>query len=257
MLAALVAAGALASCGTTSVLDAAGGRGHRGVGYHHGHHHGDGGQKGQPDVKRDGTKTQQATEHAVKASAGSGGGAPGSAGTERTEPVTAPQPGRGTGAKTTRPAVSCFDDGTGDLDGTESAPSYADLRRGCVREDGSQLQLEATTVAATPARMPDKDTDLAIGFQLTSSGKKYYVSAEETENGWTAYLTQGSTRRDLPPPTTSGALVRVSVPLSALGDARRLDWRVESSWLRTTLTSTEYAFDDAPNGGGTNTFSRG
>ena len=161
-------------------------------------------------------------------------------------------------SKESRPAVSCFDDGTNDMDGTDSAPSYADLRRGCVREDGEQIALEATMVAAPPARMPDKDTDLAIGFQLTSaSGNKYYVSAAETENGWTAYLSQGKSRHDLPAPTTNGALVRVRVPASALGGAQRLDWRVESSWLKSTLASTDYAFDDAPNGGGTSTFSRG
>lgn len=256
MLAALVAAGTLASCGSTSVLDSAGARGHRGAG----HHQKEDQDKGHPDKKSHGQSGRQQQDRNAadgKPSTGSAGGAPGDAGTEKTEPVADTGSGPKIDTRTSKPAVSCFDDGTGDMDGTDSAPSYADLRKGCVREDGSQIVLEATTVAAPPARMPDKDTDLAIGFQLATSGKKYYVSAEETENGWTAYLTQGKARQNLSAPQVSGSSIRITVPASALGGAQRLDWRVESSWLKSTLVSTDYAFDDAPNGGGTETFTKG
>lgn len=255
MLAALVAAGTLASCSNTSVLDSAGGRGHRGVG----HHQKVDQEKARPDKKG---RSQAVREHRGEAadgkpSAGSGGGAPRTAGTEKTEPVSDTGAGAEVGTKTSKPAVSCFADGTGDMDGTDSAPSYVDLRKGCVREDGSQIVLEATTVSAPPARMPDKDTDLAIGFQLTTAGKKYYVTAEETEDGWSAYLTQGKARQNLSAPQVGGSSIRIAVPASALGGAQRLDWRVESSWLRSTLVSTDYAFDDAPNSGGTETFTKG
>jgi hypothetical protein len=98
--------------------------------------------------------------------------------------------------------------------------------------------------------MPDRNTHLTIGFELEPpSGRTLYVAAEATERGWNAYLTRGDGRQQLPAPDVTGGQIRLAVPSSALGGAQQLRWRVESSWLRSTLTTTAYAFDDAPNGG--------
>jgi hypothetical protein len=98
--------------------------------------------------------------------------------------------------------------------------------------------------------MPDRHTHLTIGFELDPrSGRTLYVAAEATERGWNAYLTRGDGRQHLPAPVVTGSQVRLAVPASALGGAQQVRWRVESSWLRSTLTTTAYAFDDAPNGG--------
>ena len=147
-------------------------------------------------------------------------------------------------------ASACADDFSRDLEGSSSAPSYADLRRGCLREEDARLTLEAGTVGTLPARVPDRNTHLTIGFELEPrSGRALYLAAEATERGWNAYLTRGDGRQRLPAPVVTGSQVRIAVPASALGGAQQVRWRVESSWLRSTLTTTAYAFDDAPNGG--------
>ena len=145
--------------------------------------------------------------------------------------------------------MACADDFSGDMEASGSPPASADLNRGCVRERDSRLVLEAGTVGSLPARMPDRSTHLTIGFELKPpSGRALYVAAEATDVGWNAYLTRGNGRQRLPSPTVSGRQVSIELPSSALGGARQVRWRVESSWLRSTLTSTAYAFDDAPNG---------
>ena len=156
--------------------------------------------------------------------------------------------GGGPGSGRAEAAVSCADDLARDLEGAGSMPSYADLRRGCVREDGDQIVLAATTVGSLPARMPDRNTNFAVGFELTTpSGDTVYVGAESTTDGWSAYLSEGGASRAIGGPTVSGNQVVIAVRAAELGDGR-LSWNVESSWLRSTLTTTEYAFDDAPNG---------
>lgn len=153
----------------------------------------------------------------------------------------------GSGADRTRAAaaVSCADDMSGDTEGSGSTPAYTDLTRACVREQGSQLVLQATTAGAPPARMPDGGTNLAMGFEL---GRDVYVGIQSTGGGWSAYLTHGNGRRALAPPRVVGREVQVVVPVAALDGARQVAWRMQSSWTRSTLVSTAYAFDEAPNG---------
>ena len=136
------------------------------------------------------------------------------------------------------------------MEGSGSPPSYADLSRGCLQERDSRLVLEAFTVGSLPARMPDRNTHLTIGFELQPpSGRTLYVAAEATDRGWSAYVTRGDGRQRLQAPQVGGRQLNLDLPTSALGGAQQLRWRVESSWLRSTLVSTAYAFDDAPNGG--------
>jgi hypothetical protein len=92
--------------------------------------------------------------------------------------------------------------------------------------------------------MPNRSTHTAVGFELASSGGTLYVGAEATADGWSAYLTRGRGRQQLPAPTISDRQLRIMLPVSALDGARGLTWRAESSWLRATLTTTSYSFDD-------------
>jgi hypothetical protein len=183
-------------------------------------------------------RTQARTVEASRATAS----APAEA---REEPDrTGSRPGAARAAAAPESASSCQADLTGDMEGSRSAPSYADLARACVQDSGNTLVLEASTAGALPARMPDRNTHTAIGFEVRRPGGTIYVSAEATDSGWSAYLTRGKGRQQLPAPTVSGRQLRLAVPVSALDGARQVTWRVESSWLRPTLTSTSYSFDD-------------
>lgn len=143
---------------------------------------------------------------------------------------------------------SCRDDSPGDADSSGSAPTYADLGRGCVRTNGSRLLLEATTVGAVPARMPDRDTQLSYGFELNlPSGSTLYVNAQASPEGWATYLSRGQGRREIGRPSIDGDRVVLSLPLAELGRAHHVQWALESSWLKSGLLATSYAFDSAPN----------
>ena len=100
---------------------------------------------------------------------GSGGGSSPAASDERgaTGSSGAPQ---GTGSPDRGPAArpSCTDDPSGDLDSSGDAPSYADVTGGCLRAESQRLSLEARTIGVVPARMPDRDTHLSYGFELTT-----------------------------------------------------------------------------------------
>lgn len=246
MLVALVAASTLASCGE-SVLDSAGDDDRRGKGKAGSavHRVGDDAQsrsKAQREQRAENRLVEGRTKTVDTAVETTGHDTP------KTPPEPTRQKGGDTGPGRAEPAESCADDLARDMEGAGSMPSYADLRRGCVREDGDQIVLAATTVGSLPGRMPDRNTNLAIGFELTSpSGDSVYVGAESTAEGWSAYLSEGGTSRTIGSPAVSGNQVVIAIPAAELGDGR-LSWNVESSWLRSTLTTTEYAFDDAPNG---------
>jgi hypothetical protein len=145
---------------------------------------------------------------------------------------------------------SCTDDTSGDMDSSGSAPSYADLSDGCVRANGSQLRLAATSVGMVPTRMPDQNTQLSYGFELTPpSGSTLYVHAQAGPSGWATYLSRGHGEREIGRPTIDGGRVVLTLPVAELRGAPRLQWTLESSWLRSGVLGTSYAFDTAPNGG--------
>lgn len=145
-------------------------------------------------------------------------------------------------------ARSCTDDLRGDLDGSRSAPAWSDLTGGCATGTGDRIVLTATTAGPLPSRMPDRGSNLAIGFELDpGAGKPWYVAAEAAASGWSAWASRGGQRRSIPAPTISGGRLTLSFPASQVGSGT-VQWLVESSWLRSTLTSTSYSFDDAPNG---------
>ena len=68
--------------------------------------------------------------------------------------------------------------------------------------------------------MPDRGSNFAVGFELDSgAGKPWYVAAEATASGWSAYASRGGQRRSLPAPAISGDRLTLSIqpPRSAPG----------------------------------------
>lgn len=241
-LAALVVAGALVSCAADAEPEASGAR--EGKGKAAQKERGD----RRPVAKQDKARPGPARPGKGPGNGGgSGPAAPGESGAAGS--TTAPQgDSPAVDGPTARP--SCTGDPSGDLDSSGDAPSYADVSGGCLRAEGQQLRLEARTLGAVPARMPDRDTQLSYGFELTTpSGSTTYVHAQASPDGWSAYVSRDDSRREIGPPTVDGDRVVLSLPLAELGGADRLQWVLEASWLVSGLLSTDYAFDGAPNGG--------
>jgi hypothetical protein len=235
-LAALVVAGALVSCAAEAEPAASGDRGRKGKAAQ---------VKG--DHRKPGTKPGARSGKSRPASKRETG--PGS---NASAPAGATENKHGNSPTVTQPAArpSCTEDPSGDTDSAGSAPAYADLTGGCLRLDGSQVRLEAGAGAPVPARMPDRDTQLSYGFELTRpDGSTVYAYAQADPQGWKAYLSRGQGRRQIAPPAVEGDRLTISLPLSELGSARRIQWALESSWLKSTLVSTSYAFDGSPDGG--------
>ena len=252
---AVAAASTFASCAGSDVLDRAGGRER----YRDSVQRVQAQENARAQPHQDKRQSSPSTAESVPGSGGEGSGGavnPGeSVGTTGDDSTSGTKADQAPGAS--RPASSCADDMAGDMESSGSAPAYADLTRGCVRAQDDGIVLEASTAGGLPARMPDPNTHLTIAFSIElPSGPKSYITAESSDAGWTVYLNRGRDRRELPAPVISGSRLRVTLPASEVGAARRVLWNVESSWLKSTLTSTSYAFDDAPNGG-TLPFDRG
>jgi hypothetical protein len=236
-LAALVVTGALVSCAADAEPPASGKREGKGKAAHEKRAHRKAGL--QHGAAKPGHRPrQQHDDNVVSAGAGQAGAA---------------GPGGGVGGNAAAPSQtgskpSCIDDSSGDTDSSGSAPSYADVTVGCLRTDGSQLRLAATTLGPVPARTPDRDTQLSYGFELTPpSGSAVYVHAQASPDGWTTYLSRGHGQSEIGRPTIDGDRVVLMLPLAELRGARHVQWALESSWLRSGLLVTSYAFDSAPN----------
>jgi hypothetical protein len=238
-LAALVVAGALVSCAADAEPPASGEREGKGKAAQekradrkHGHRHGAAKPAQAKHRGNDGGSAGAGGVGGAASSASSTGAAQGTAAADR-QPASRP---------------SCNDDASGDLDSSGSAPSYADVTGGCLRPDGSQLRLEASTVGPVPARMPDRNTQLSYGFELTPpSGSTIYVHAQASPDGWTTYLSRGHGQHEISRPTIDGNRVVLTMPVAELQGAQRVEWALESSWLRSGVLGTSYAFDSAPN----------
>lgn len=177
--------------------------------------------------------------------------------------TTAPNSGQGTGPETAKtpgtrsPATtsvartasgpSCAPDAAGDQDASGSPAAYSDLTGACLRSGRAAVVFEATFAGAVPASRCEDGETLSVGWVLPRESGNWYVAADCEDAGWTAYLTRGEGRRELPGAVApKGATVRVIVPLAALGDVRSLRWQAETSWVRSGLVGTAYAFDKAP-----------
>jgi hypothetical protein len=244
VLAALVVAGALVSCAADAEPPASGKREGQGKAAH---------QK-RADRKsgpQHGAAKPGHANAAIRRGDGdsAGTGQAGAGATSASGPTGAIQ---GNAAAPSQPVwtPSCTDDTSGDTDSSGSAPTYADLSSGCLRADGSQLLLAASSAGTVPTRMPDQNTQLSYGFELTApSGSTLYIHAQASPSGWATYLSRGDGERQLGRPAIDGGRVVLRLPLAELRGAPRLQWTLESSWLRSGVLGTDYAFDSAPNGG--------
>lgn len=236
-LAALVVAGALVSCAADAEPPASG----KGEGK------GKAAQEKRADRKR-GHQHGAAKPAQAKKRGNEGGSASAGAAANRAAGPTGAAQGNAAAAAQPVSRPSCNDDASGDLDSSGSAPSYADVTGGCLQPDGSQLRLVASTVGPVPARMPDRNTNLSYGFELTPpSGSTLYVHAQASPDGWTTYLSRGHGQREIGRPTIDGNRVVLTLPVAELQGAQRVQWALESSWLRSGVLGTSYAFDAAPN----------
>lgn len=243
-LAALVVAGALVSCAADAEPSASGkGERHGNADHKRGAHLKSGHQRG---TAGPGHAHGAAQPGKAGGSAGAGQNASSSS---STQPAGAAQ---GTAPASAQAGwkPSCTDDTSGDMDSAGSAPSYVDLSSGCLRTHGSQLLLTASSGGTVPAQMPDRNSQLSYGFELTSpSGSTLYVHAQASPSGWATYLSRGHGERQIGRPSIDGGQIVLTVPLAELHGIPRLQWTLESSWLRSGLLGTDYAFDSAPNGG--------
>lgn len=161
--------------------------------------------------------------------------------------ATGPRPA-GSTRTATAARSNCMADATGDQDAAGSPPAYTDIVRACLRLEGSTLTWTTTLSGSAPTRQPSSEENLSLGLALDrGAGSASHLIADAGPNGWTAYVTDGSGRRALPGAVTiDGSTVRVRMSLT---DAGGLRWRAESSWTRSTLLATHYAFDSAPDQG--------
>lgn len=166
--------------------------------------------------------------------------------------TTTPPKGGGSPKQASGPVVSCLSDPTADTTGEASPPGYADIVRACVRTAGAGVKFETTVNGAIPSRMPREAEHLNLGFELRSAAGETYVVAEGTSDGWTAYLTEGDGRRELPKAISiDGGKLTITARLPHQGDPSAMRWKAEASWLHSTLLKTSYAFDAAPSQGDT------
>lgn len=148
------------------------------------------------------------------------------------------------------PEPTCLDDASGDTDRAGSTPAYVDLTGACLQPRAEQLVLGVTAAGVIPDRMPDEDTHATYGFELEpAKGSDLYVFAEADANGWSAHVTRDGEQQALASPVINDNRLTISLPITELGDARSWQWLVESSFLKSGLLTTNYAFDTAPNAG--------
>lgn len=145
------------------------------------------------------------------------------------------------------PGRSCFTDASTDMDSAGSPPRYTDIVKACVRDSGRAAALEVSLASRVPQRMSDRDSNFAIGFDL---GGSRYVFAAADADGWTTYIARTEGRERLRGAVKiSGRTIRITVGWSELGDDRSFEWKAETNWTNSGLTSTSYAFDAAPDRG--------
>jgi hypothetical protein len=148
-------------------------------------------------------------------------------------------------------ASAALTDRVGDTESSEDPPAYTDIVAAGIQGGAETVRLTITVNDQVPKRMPDADTFFSVDTSIEGKGKPYSVYADGTANGWTAYVTHGGDTRKLPGAFhIEGDTTVIEVPWSVIGGQRRFRWSAETSWSRTTLTSTYYSFDEAsrPNG---------
>ncbi|MQA25663.1 MAG: hypothetical protein GEU94_09350 [Micromonosporaceae bacterium] len=146
---------------------------------------------------------------------------------------------------------SCVDDPPSDLEGQGEPPSYAEIVKACIHAVGGGARLELTVAGEIPARMPDANTNMIIGYELRKlGGRATHVSLQASEKGWAAYRSDGLSHEMVSERVTiKDRTITVTLEDAELPQASDMEWKVETSWTRSAGSSADsvsYAVDSAP-----------
>lgn len=144
-------------------------------------------------------------------------------------------------------ASATVTDPAADTQSSGETPPYTDIIEAGIRGRGRTVRLITTFRGAVPPKMSDSSTIMSVETTIRRSGRTYSVYADGDDDGWTAYISsRGETRRLEDAFSVSGATTRLKIPWAMIGGPGKLRWSASSSWTRTTLTDTYYAFDSVP-----------
>jgi hypothetical protein len=141
--------------------------------------------------------------------------------------------------------VSSVKDPAADADTHGETPAYVEITGASFTGGPQRVVLSQSFAGDVPEAMPDEDTYTYVGFTLEGRGKDTTVSATCDSDGWRADVDGAST---FPGKfSIHGKTLQIALPWDAVGGKGRFVWYSRSSWTRSTLLNTYYAFDTAPN----------
>lgn len=135
-------------------------------------------------------------------------------------------------------------DSARDADTHGATPNYVEITSAALVGGPDRLVLAQTFAGAVPQRMPDEDTFTYVGFNLRGKDRDVTVSATCDEDGWHADVDGAGFPGEL---HIRGNTLEFEVPWAVIGGPAPFTWQSSSSWTRSTLLNTYYAFDSAPN----------
>lgn len=144
-----------------------------------------------------------------------------------------------------RQATARVDDPPRDPEGEGDAPAYMDLTSVTLQRNQGLL-MTLRFAQDLPARMPDGQSNMLAGVDLRIGKEEISIYAEGSENGWRPRSSHSSPSEFPGTLSRAGDTFVFQVSKSLVGDANRFTWYGHSSWTKSTLTSTDYAFDQAP-----------
>jgi hypothetical protein len=134
-----------------------------------------------------------------------------------------------------------------DLDSRGDAPRYVDLTAVSVRGGDEAVTFTISTAGDLPAQMPDLETNALMTVGFEKNGDEYFLQGEASTSGWSASISRNGRAIEYRGRfSIDGNRVTFEVPWRDIGGRSGLRWSVDSSWTRTTMLQTDYAFDRAP-----------
>jgi hypothetical protein len=155
--------------------------------------------------------------------------------------------GSGDEGSTQRWGAASLKDPTDDLDSRGDAPGYVDLTSVKVEEAGDGVGFEVSSRASFPNEMPDPETNALVVVGFDKAGDEYFVQAEASTDGWATTMSRnGRSVKFGGDFSIEGSRMSFSLPWGLIGGRSTFAWSVDSSWTRTTMLDTFYAFDRSP-----------
>lgn len=130
-----------------------------------------------------------------------------------------------------------------DLDKHGNPPAYVDLTRASLQMRGNRATIILEFDGELPSRMPNDQTAVITGVNARSGDDQRSIYAEGRPQGWRPGSSEGRFSGDF---SISGRRMSFVVPRSLVSGRDRFQWYAHSSWTRSTLLETDYAFDVAP-----------